>query len=426
MLMQNRSTQWHFWSACLGNFFEHYDTALFGFLSVFLAPLFFPQHDEITALILTYAMIPLGMLSRPLGALLFGFIGDKYGTRHALFLSLCGMSIVTGALAFCPTYQQAGFIAPVIFCIGRTLQNFLTAGETMGGAIFLLESYDQKHHDFLSGLYNATTIGGILLASAGVSLLAYLDVVEWGWRVLYLLGCSTGVFGCIIRQSLPGNQLKNPSVKKAQSLSNLFSIFWVHRNALVLIGISSGFAYANYAVAIILMNGFVPLVSSITKAQMMTLNTILLILDFCALPFFGWLSSKISREKMMLGASIGSVAFGIPAFLLLPQASFAGIVGIRIALVLLGVAFFAPFHAWAQNLVPPTHRYGVISFGYALGAQCLGAPTAMLSLWAFKATGMASSVIWYWLLLAMISSVALILSMRPQADKKLNIIKEII
>ena len=126
------------WSACLGNLFEHYDTALFGFLSPFLAPLIFPQQDPLTALILTYAIIPLGMLARPLGSLFFGFLGDTYGRQCALSFTLLGMSVVSLGLAFSPTYAQAGIIAPLIFCLGRGLQNFFASGEIMGGSCLYL------------------------------------------------------------------------------------------------------------------------------------------------------------------------------------------------------------------------------------------------------------------------------------------------
>ena len=90
--MKSKVTRPQLLSACLGNLFEHYDTALFGFLSPFLAPLFFPDQDPVTALILTFAMIPLGMLARPIGSLAFGYIGDVYGRANALFISLIGMS----------------------------------------------------------------------------------------------------------------------------------------------------------------------------------------------------------------------------------------------------------------------------------------------------------------------------------------------
>lgn len=406
------------WSACLGNFFEHYDTALFGFLSAFLAPLIFPDTDQMTALILTYAMIPLGMAARPLGALVFGYIGDIYGRKQALFLTLGGMSVVSGCIAISPTYQQAGILAPIIFCAGRILQNFLAAGETMGGAIFLLENASEKKHDLLSSLYNATTIGGFILASAGVAIFSHFDLINWGWRFLYLAGCITGFFGFMIRRKVSSDSWNGPPAKP-QAL--LLKMLWNQRIALLYIVVTSGFAYASYTMALVLMNGFLPLISAVTKNEMIHLNTWLLVLDFCALPFFGWLSSKISREKVMLGASLGAVLSAVPLFILLPQASFMGIIFIRICLVFFGVAFFAPFHAWAQQIVPREHRYGIISFGYALGTQLLGGPTAALSLWAFQKTGMISSAAWYWLLLAFASSVALAMAMKM---KKFDLAKE--
>lgn len=419
-MLQKSPSRAQLWSACLGNLFEHYDTALFGFLSPFLTPHIFPEKEPITALILIYAMIPLGMLARPLGSLVFGYIGDVYGRKQALFLTLAGMSFVSAGIAFSPTYLQAGVLAPLVFCLGRVLQNFFSSGESMGGAIFLLENSSEKQHDLLSGLYNASTIGGILLASAGVSLLSHYNAIDSGWRGLYLIGCLTTLFGCMIRRRLPSTTFTEDALKSSQTLPNLLSIFWTHRKPLLLIIISSGFAYANYSIALVLMNGFIPLVTSVTKAHMMSINTALLILDFCALPFFGYLASKISREKMMLSASLCVVLCATPLFMLLEGATILGVIGVRMCFVLFGVAFCAPFHAFAQQLIPPAHRYAVISFGYALGSQAIGGPTAAISLWCFKKTEMISSVSWYWVVLAITSSIAIAMTLKRKFSEQKN------
>jgi len=397
-------------TACLGNLFEHYDTALFGFLSPFLAPLIFPQKEPITALILTYAMLPLGMLARPLGALVFGYIGDMYGRGRALCLTLAGMAFVSGCIAFSPTYAEVGILAPLLFCLGRVLQNFLAAGETMGGAIFLLENSAEKKHDVLSSFYGASAIGGHLLASLGVVILARYNSVDPGWRFLYLCGCITALFGYMIRRSSSYSEVACPPK------SPLFSVFWAHKKPLLLITLGAGFAHATYSVALVLMNGFIPLISSFSKTEAMEVNTYLLLLDFCALPFFGWVASKIPREKLMLAASLGAVLFSVPLVCALEGASLLDIVWIRSIFVLCGVAFFAPFHAWAQQLVPPACRYAVISMGYALGSQLLGSPTAALALWCFKKTGMVSSVSWYWILLAAASSLATWVTLRARRE----------
>lgn len=413
------------WSAYLGNLFEHYDTALFGFLSPFLATLLFPEKEALTALILTYALIPLGMVARPLGSLLFGYIGDLYGRAHALFLTLAGMSLVSGCIALTPTYQQAGLVAPLLFCLGRVLQNFFVAGETMGGAIFLLEHSSEKRHNLLSSLYSASTMGGHLLASLGVFLLSYYNFTHPGWRLLYLCGCITACFGCLVRRaactpSWPRAHVSNgnsvpSSVKPSYSITTLKNMLWTYRTPLLCITITSGFASATYSIALILMNGFIPLISPFSHTQVMQINTYLLIVDFCALPFFGWVASKIGREKLMLAASLGVVFLAMPLTLSLKGTSLVGLIGVRMAFVIFGVAFFAPFHAWAQPLLPSHCRYALLSLGYALGTQVVGSPTAACALWCFQKTGMVSSISWYWSLLALASSGIIIATSRSRS-----------
>lgn len=398
-------------TACLGNLFEHYDTALFGFLSPFLAPLIFPEKDAMTALILTYAIIPLGMLARPIGSLVFGYIGDSYGRKHALFLTLAGMSFISGCIALSPTYSQVGLLAPLIFCFGRVMQNFLAAGETMGGAIFLLENTQEKHHDLMSGLYNASTIGGHLLASIGVFVIGNYNFVDPGWRFLYLCGCITALFGCLIRR--PSPSIQEP-LKISPTFAKLKNTLWTHRKALFFIAICSGFGSACYSMALVLMNGLIPLISTITKAEVMKINTYLLVFDFCALPFFGWVASRVPREQLMLSASLCVSILTIPLFLSLEGASLFGIIAVRVVLVIFSVAFFAPFHAWAGQLVPQDARYAVISLGYSLGYQILGSPTAVLALWCFQKTRMVSSIAWYWMFLGLLSSGVIFLTLRTK------------
>jgi len=403
--MKKKFLPLQFWSTCCGNFFEHFDTGLFGFLSPFLAPLFFPTHDPLTALILTYAMIPLCMLARPFGSLFFGYIGDVYGRRDALFLTLFCMGALSLCIAISPTYQSIGVLAPLLFCFWRFGQNFFAAGEVMGGAIFLLETIETDKKDLMSSLYSASTVGGILLASFGVYGISFLNMTENGWRILYVFGAITALFGCLLRINIPKETpIKTPSF----SIKKIISMIWEQKKNLFLLSIIAGFFYANFSVSMVLINGFIPLVTSFTKSQMSQLNTFLLVLDFATLPLFGYLAMKISREKLMMGAALCILVSAIPLFSLLKYATLPGVIFIRITFVILGVAFAAPFHAYAQNVVPKSHRYLIISLSYALGSQLLGGPAAMISLWTFKQTHLISSVAWYWIILAFAALLSLI------------------
>jgi MFS family permease len=119
---------------------------------------------------------------------------------------------------------------------------------------------------------------------------------------------------------------------------------------------------------------------------------------------------------MMLGTALIVSISAVPLFTLLSNASLLTVIFLRFCFVLFGIAFCAPFHAWAQELVPPAHRYAVISFGYALGSQLLGGPTAAISLWCFKQTGIVASVSWYWASLATLSSLAIVWAMKIKKE----------
>lgn len=381
-------------SAFLGNLFEHYDTALYGLLSPFLAPLFFPQQDPVVSLLLAYALIPLGMMARPIGAWIIGSIGDNYGRTRALSYSLFGMALVSLFMAICPTYEQAGLYSPLFLCINRILSNFLSAGESMGGAIYILEKTPQKKHDWLSGLYNSSTMGGIVLASIGVSILCTFSMVDSGWRILYALGCITGFYGFYLRKQ---GEITSPVTKRKTS----FSIIRENYSAFLKIFLASGFSYANYSIAFLLTNGLVPLITSHSAEEMANMNSALLAIDLFLLPVFGWLAAKYSREKIMLIATLAIVFTSLPLFALLSEVDITLIFILRTFIVIFGVAFSAPFHAWAQAQVPNEHRYFLISLAYALGSQIIGGPTALISLWLFKMGGTAPYASIYWLFLSL-------------------------
>lgn len=399
--MSNQLSSFGKWSVLLGNLFEHYDSALFSLLSPYLAPLFFPGTDPLSALILTYCIIPLGMLARPIGSLVFGYIGDVKGRKEALVLSLSGMAAITGCLAFTPTYFQAGIAAPILLSLGRVIQNFFASGESIGGAILLIENSPESQHTMASSLYSASTIAGILLASLGVSFLCALNLIQECWRLLYLLGSATAIFACILRMKL---DLPAPTKLAISSFVSNLKSCWEMRGPFLTIAVAAGFSYASYTMALVMLNGFIPLISSITQDQMIHLNTFLLLIDFLLLPLFGLLASRYSRSSVMICAGAVAVVSGVPLLWLLEQNSFALVVAVRLCLVVIGVWFSAPFHAWSQELIPSAHRYTVVSLAYAIGSQLFGGPTAVVSLWLFQQTGIMATAALYWMLLGCLSS----------------------
>lgn len=406
----------------MGNLFEHYDSALFSLLSPFLASLFFPQQDPLTALILTFCIIPIGMVARPVGSLVFGYIGDLHGRKEALFIALSGMAVVTVCMGFIPTYEQAGLTASFLLALCRVLQNFFMAGETVGGAIYLIENTPEDRQDIISAFYNASTIAGILLASLGLTLLNAYQLTQEYWWILYLLGSATAICAGFLRTGASissifnrktsppflvkaaANSFSKENLSKRSFIHHSLFICWQRRHAVIAIAVASGFSYSCYTVALVMMNGLIPIVSSITHHEMLHINTSLLVIDFFLLPLFGILAQRYSREKMMAAAGILTALIGIPLFSFLESSSLLMIISLRIAFVVIGVWFSAPFYSWAQTLVPSSERYTVISFAYAIGTQILGSPTAAISLWLFHQTGWIASAALYWICLGLLAS----------------------
>ncbi|MEI8300336.1 MAG: MFS transporter, partial [Chlamydiota bacterium] len=172
----------------IGNVLEHYDMALFALLAPFIAPLFFHTLDPLSALVMIYVMIPLGMITRPLGALFFGWVADQYGRRQALCASLVGMAIATVSIGCLPTSHKIGVLSPIFLAIIRLFQSFFAAGESAGGAIYVLEHTDVSKQSLMSSFFDASTIGGILIASGLVTFLSEKRWIEIGWRYLFWAG----------------------------------------------------------------------------------------------------------------------------------------------------------------------------------------------------------------------------------------------
>ncbi len=324
-------------------------------------------------------MLLLGILSRPLGALIFGRLGDRIGGRRTFSITLMGMAAATGTMGFLPV-SQGTYAVPFVWGALRLLQGFFAAGEASSGAIYLLERVKKENRCLWGSFFDAFGILGILAASGAVAL-SFICDFSWSW--LFWAGSLTGLIGAIIRLS-SGEEIL---IKKKEGGTLL--ILWTHKKTLIEIASVAGFSYANYYLLTTFMNGFLPLVSQITKTEAISMNTFLLFGDFLLLPLFGIIGSKIGKEKLMLGALLLAAAGALPLFGLAAGATYSSALLIRISLTCIGVALAAPYHAWVLEKVPQDHRYLIGAFGSAIGSRLIGAPAPVISLWLYQKTGLS-------------------------------------
>ncbi|HLB53001.1 MAG TPA: MFS transporter, partial [Chlamydiales bacterium] len=168
---------------------------------------------------------------------------------------------------------------------------------------------------------------------------------------------------------------------------------------------------ATYSLSFPLMCGYIPLVTSLSKETMMRLNTYLTLFDFFLLPFFGLIAQKFGKEKVMMLSSLLLGLLILPLFSSLgPATTLTQVVIMRFIVVILGLAFAAPYHAFALEQTPPQNRTTILCLGYTLGSQLIGAPTAAISLWLYQKTGWTGAPALYLLPIALSVPIVLLLA----------------
>ena len=190
----------------IGNFVEWFDYAAYGFLATVIALVFFPSSDPVVALMSTYAIFALSFIVRPFGGIFWGYVGDKYGRKHALSWSIMIMTLATMCIALLPNYASIGIFAPLLLLFFRMIQGFSASGEYAGASNFLAEYAPKNKKGLYTSLVPASTAAGLLLGSLmSAAMFAWMSesfLYEYGWRIPFLLAAPLGLIGRFIRLKL--------------------------------------------------------------------------------------------------------------------------------------------------------------------------------------------------------------------------------
>ena len=190
-----------------GNALEFYDFLIFGFFAVQIGDALFPPGDATRKLLLTLATFGVGFLTRPLGGLLIGPLGDRIGRKPAMLFTFGLMGFAMIGLALTPPYVSIGLAAPVLVVVFRLLQGFALGGEVGPATAFLMEAAPPQRRGLYVSLQTATQQLGILVSGlVGVGISSALtpeQLTAWGWRVAMLLGASVVPFALVMRRRLP-------------------------------------------------------------------------------------------------------------------------------------------------------------------------------------------------------------------------------
>jgi MFS family permease len=305
-----------------GTVFEWYDFFVYGTLAPMIAAAFFPSGNATLSLLLTWAGFAIGFGFRPLGAILFGFLGDRLGRKYTFLVTVTLMGAATAAVGMVPAEASIGLAAPLIVIVLRILQGLALGGEYGGAAIYVSEHSPPGRRGFFTGFIQASVIGGFVLSLAVVLacrlLISPEDFAAWGWRLPFLLSIVLLAVSLWMRLKLAespvftamkeaGKTSRNPFVESFTYPGNKKRIF------VALFGVACGLTIIFYT-ALFSTLSFLkgPMRVDDTAAEL-----IVGVASLIAVPsfvYFGWLSDRVGRKKPIVWGYLVTIVLLFPLF----------------------------------------------------------------------------------------------------------------
>lgn len=386
-------------SILIANTIDHFDTALYGFLAPIFAAGFFPSSDPLISLILAYSVFATTIVTRPIGSYIFGTIALSFGPSISLSYSLIGVAITTAALGLLPTYEHIGVSAPILLIILRSLSGICSSGEMTIAKLFILSDRNNFESNKNSYLYQTSSMVGIVLASFASTIILKLPMEQTYWRLCFIIGGLCALFGYTLRNmerdmtNLPLFDKKHLSYLSAPILTS-FDTLWQNKIILFRIAIVSGFSYITYSIPFIVMNNLIPNFTEFTLEDMMTSNTILLVLDMLLLPIVGHFLLKKSSKNTLLYCAILLLIPSLPALYFAKNASFAYLIAVKLWIIIIGIAFCCKINLWCNDLIKGREKYLIVGISGSIGSATIGkmAPAICLTLYYYIPSPMVIGV----------------------------------
>lgn len=384
-------------AAVFGTFVEYYDFSVYGYLAATLALVFFPSDDPATGLLNTFLVFGSAFLVRPIGAVAFGWLGDKVGRRTSLIASITLMGGAATLIGLLPGYAQIGVWAPILLVALRMLQGFSAGGEIGGAASYIREWAPPKRRTlYISFIPSIAQFGKALAAAIAGLAAAYLtdpQMADWGWRIPFLLALPLGIIGLYMRLSIedsPEFESKKDEVvaQKGQPFAELIRLY--PRSLIKVIMISLVQNIGTY-IGTVFVAAYFSSILGYSKGQASTIVMCAVTLAAFLIPVAGHLGSILGSKTILRLAYIGYAVLSLPAFILMQQG--------QVSLAMLGLAIsmipYALCLAGTYSIMPeffPTHiRHTGVAFGHSVGAVIGGGTGPVLATWLISATGNQSA-----------------------------------
>ena len=386
-------------ASSVGTTLEWYDFTVYNTLAALIFNrLFFPSFDPMSGTILAFSTYAVGYLSRPLGGVVFGHLGDKRGRRFVLVLTLVLMGLCTGLMGLLPTYTSIGIYSPILLVTLRFVQGVALGGEWAGAVLISVEHGDQAKRGRNASFTQVGPSFGTLLATGGIALTTLVvspdDFLAWAWRIPFLASIVLVGFGLWIRRGVDETpmfkHLDESGATATTPIGDVFRQYWPR--LLIAGGVRVG-SDVLYALIVVFSLTYLTTVLNLSRTLALTAIMAGSLVNALIIPFFGMFSDRVGRRPVYgAGAVMGMVwAFG---FFGLADTGKPLLVIVAVVIgLIVHAAMFGPQAAFVTEQFPTRVRYAGSSLAYTLAGIVGGgfAPLIFASLFgAYHSTTVIS------------------------------------
>ena len=387
-------------AAAGGNVIEWYDFYIFGSLAAVLSVKFFEKGHPGTALITTIGIFTAGFLIRPLGAFLFGWMGDRVGRKYTFLITLSGMALGTGAIGLVPTFDSIGSVAPVILLGLRMIQGLCLGGQYGGAITYVAEHVSDERRGYYTGwLQTSPTLGIVLSVIVIIATRTYFGndaFNDWAWRIPFLFSFLLMAIAYYIRVNFQESPIFEEIKAKGAMTKNPWKEAFLSSN-IKFVGIASiivlGEGVVWYSSQFWALIYFLPQVSKLDPLTTAYIVGAGLVIGTPTLIFFGWLSDHIGRKPVILSGFLLAAVTYYPLYAWLGSVTQAGSVNYPVAIMIMAIMVayvgmvYGPIGAFLAEYFPGRIRYTSVSVPYHIGNGWGGGLVPLITSAVFQETG---------------------------------------
>jgi metabolite-proton symporter len=408
-------------ASTIGTTIEWYDFFLYGTAAALVFPaVFFPGESHLAGTLSSFATYFVGFAARPVGAAIFGHVGDRIGRKAALIATLSLMGAATALMGVLPGYDTIGALAPILLVVLRIVQGIGVGGEWGGSVLMSMEWGSSRRRGFMASLPQLGVPVGLLLSTLAVRVVSGLtgpdDFDAWGWRIPFLISVVLVAVGFYVRLAvLETPQFARLRTRKTVAKRPVWEVLRTQPRAVLTSALIRMAEQAPFYLFITFVLAYGTEHLELQKNDLLNDTLVAAALGFITVPLFGHLSDRFGRRRVYGAGIVFTAVFAFPYYALLNTRQ-SGLILLAIVLSLvIHDVMYGPQAALISETFGTGVRYSGAGLGYQLASVIAGGPAPLIATAILASTGSSTWISVYIVGCAVVSMIGLLLMPQPHA-----------